>query len=188
MHAGNSFRFPARFSTLSLLDVTSGGIPTMKMKGLAWAAGWLALSTAAVFAATPTMSVQVRKAEIRSSPSFLGKVVASVGYGERVLVEQQNRDWMRVASAGQSGWMHASALTTKRIIMKAGEAAQTGASSGEMALAGKGFNSDVEAQFKANHKEIDFGPVDRMEKIAIPAPALLKFAAEGGLVMQGGAP
>jgi hypothetical protein len=58
-----------------------------------------------------------------------------------------------------------------------------------MALAGKGFNSDVESKFKANHKDIDFTPVDRMEKIKIPTSTLQKFALNGGLKMsEGGAP
>lgn len=151
-------------------------------------AGGLALCAAAALAATTTlMSVQVRKAEVRDTPSFLGKTVTSLAYGDRVSVEQQNGSWMRVTSSGQAGWIHASALTSKTIVMKAGDATQTAASSGELALAGKGFNSDVEAQFKASHKDINFGPVDRMEKINVPASALLEFAAEGGLKPKGGA-
>jgi hypothetical protein len=57
-----------------------------------------------------------------------------------------------------------------------------------MALAGKGFNSDVEAKFKSDHKDIDFKPVDRMEKIKIPNSTLQKFASTGELkASQGGA-
>jgi hypothetical protein len=55
-----------------------------------------------------------------------------------------------------------------------------------MALAGKGFNSDVESQFKANHKDIDFTWVDKMEKIKIPPPELKAFAKAGQLDAQGG--
>ena len=160
----------------------------MIKRRLLWMVGGLILSAVAALAATSTiMSVQVRKAEIRDTPSFLGKTVLSLAYGDKVVVEQQNGPWLRVTSSGQSGWMHSSALTSKAIVMKAGDATQTAASSGEMALAGKGFNSDVEAQFKASHRAIDFGPVDRMEKINISAATLLQFAAEGSLVPKGGA-
>jgi uncharacterized protein YgiM (DUF1202 family) len=134
------------------------------------------------------MSIQVRKAEIRETPSFLGKVVTELAYGDKVSVAQPQGAWMRVTFANQSGWVHTSALTTKNIVMKAGDGAQTSASSGEMALAGKGFNSDVEAKFKADHKNIDFTTVDRMEKIRIPTSALQKFADAGGLkASEGGA-
>jgi hypothetical protein len=47
--------------------------------------------------------------------------------------------------------MHSSALTKKKLKLAAGEAdAATTVSSEEQALAGKGFNSDVEAKFKEN--------------------------------------
>lgn len=149
--------------------------------------GALVLASAVTLAATATMmSVQVRKADIRETPSFLGKVLTSLAYGDKVTVQSENGAWLQVSSSGQSGWVHNSALTKKRIVIKSGEGAQTSASSGEMALAGKGFNSDVEAQFKAGHKDIDFSWVDKMEKIKIPASEIKEFTTAGHLEMQGG--
>ena len=124
--------------------------------------GAIVATAAVTLAATSAvMSVQVRKADIRETPSFLGKVLTSLSYGEKVTVQSENGAWMQVSSSGQSGWVHNSALTRKTVVMKSGEGAQTTASSGEMALAGKGFNSDVEAQFKAGHEDIDFSWVDQ---------------------------
>ena len=159
----------------------------MATKRLLCLMGGLGLSAAVTFAATATtMSVQVRKAEIRETPSYLGRVVSSIAYGDKVTVEAQDGAWMKVSSCGQSGWIHNSALTKKNIVMKAGQGAQTSASSGEMALAGKGFNSDVESQFKANHKDIDFSPVDKMEKIKIAPAVISEFARDGKLGAHGG--
>lgn len=147
----------------------------------------LGLSAAMALAATATiMSVQIRKGDIRDTPSPLGRIVATLGYGDKVTVQAENGAWFQVSAAGQSGWMHNSALTRKNIVMKAGENAQTAASSGEMALAGKGFNSDVEAQFKTNHMDIDFTWVDKMEKIRIAPKELAGFAKEGQLEARGG--
>ena len=146
----------------------------------------LAAATA-LAASTAIMSVQVRKADIRETPSFLGKIVSSVAYGAKVTVQSENGAWMQVSSGGLSGWVHNSALTKKNIVLKSGEGAQTSASSGEMALAGKGFNSDVEAQFKTNHRDIDFTWVDKMEKIRIPASQIREFTKDGQLSLQGGA-
>jgi uncharacterized protein YraI len=160
----------------------------MKLKFLRHIVVCAMLSGSAACAGSNSMSVQVRKADLRGTPSFLGKIVTSLPYGEKVAIEQQDGAWMKVSAAGQTGWVHSSALTARQVTLKAGAGNRTGASSSEMALAGKGFNADVEAQFKANHKDIDFGPVDRMEKIVIPASSLLKFASEGGLVPKGGAP
>lgn len=144
---------------------------------------------AALAAADKSMSVQVRKADVRDTPNVFGRIVTSLAYGDKVAVEAQTGPWMKVTVAGAPGWIHGSALTTKTIVMQAGANVDTAASSGELALAGKGFNADVEAQFKANHKDIDFKWVDRMEKIVIPPARLKAFAEAGSLTStaQGGA-
>jgi uncharacterized protein YgiM (DUF1202 family) len=159
----------------------------MFTKRLVCLIGGMGLSAAVTLAAATTiMSVQVRKAEVRDTPSFLGRVVTSVSYGDKVTVQTHNGAWVQVSTPAQSGWIHESALTKKNVVMKTGAGAQTTASSGEMALAGKGFNSDVEAQFKNNHKDIDFTWVDKMEKIKIPPSEIREFAKEGHLEIQGG--
>lgn len=149
----------------------------------------LALATAAS-AQTKTMSLQVRKGELRSTPSYLGAIVGSAAYGDRFAVEETRGAWMRVkAKTGSaSGWLHDSALTTKKVTLKAGEKdAEVAASSGELALAGKGFNSEVEAQFKAQNKEANFSAVDLMESIRIGVREMQDFLKAGAVTPKGGA-
>lgn len=160
----------------------------MCVKRLLHVGALLCLTATVALASAKTMSVQVRKAEIRDTPNFLGRIVASLAYGDKVTVAEQNGPWIRISAGGTTGWVHNSALTTKTIIMQAGASANTAASSGEMALAGKGFNADVEKQFKENHKDIDFKWVDRMEKIVVSPARIKAFADEAGLsAAQGGA-
>ena len=70
-----------------------------------------------------TMSVQVKKGEVRSNPSFLGRIVARLSFGERVDVFEKQGSWLRVGLPGSStkGWMHSSALTHKKIVLQAGD-------------------------------------------------------------------
>jgi hypothetical protein len=84
--------------------------------------------------------------------------------------------------------MHASALSEKRIVLKAGgKDAEVAASGGELALAGKGFNADVEAEFKARNRKIDFSWIDRMQAMKVPPEKITAFLQEGGLAPpQGG--
>jgi SH3-like domain-containing protein len=135
-------------------------------------------------AATPSeMSVQVKNVQLRSTPSFLGKPVAGLGYGDRVGVLEKQDVWLKVtAPGGESGWIHQSALTPRKIVLKAGaDEVGTTASSEELALAGKGFNSDVEAEFKSQNKDIDFTWIDKMEKIAVSPDEMTRFLKEGGV-------
>lgn len=157
---------------------------------------WLTAALVAVavsaFAAGPaTMSVQVKNGQIRSTPSFLGQVVAPLNYGDRVQVLETKNEWMKVTGpGGLSGWVHSSALTKKKIAMTAGsQDVQTGASGDELALASKGFNSDVEADFKSKHKDVDFTWVNRMEKYKVSPKEMQAFLKEGGVKSsEGGAP
>ena len=81
----------------------------------------LFLSTAAE--AQKIMSVQLRESQLRATPSFLGKVVAKLSYGERVTVLQEKGVWKKVAIYGKNvqGWIHETALTSKNIALKAGQ-------------------------------------------------------------------
>ena len=149
------------------------------------------LALAVTATANPiTMSLQVRTSDLRSTPSFLGKIVGTAAYGDRFTVEETRGAWSRVkAEEGiRSGWLHRSALTKKKVKLKAGEKdADVAASSGELALAGKGFNSDVEAQFKAQNAEANFAAIDIIEAIRVTTREVQKFLKTGGVVPKGGA-
>lgn len=129
------------------------------------------------------MSVQVQKAPIRATPGFLGQMTGASEYGARVSVVQKQGDWIKIRNEkGLTGWVHQSALTKKKIKMTAGtQTAQTAASGDELALAGKGFNSDVEAQFRAQNADADFTWVDRMEKMEVAPEESAAFLKEGGV-------
>ena len=152
--------------------------------------GLLMVIPALAAAPAPRMNVQVQSGQIRATPTFLGKVLATLVYGVSVEILQTKGDWMQVkASQGQVGWMHKSALTTKQVSMSSGASkAKTGASSDELALAGKGFNSDVEREYKAKNRNLNFAAVDRMEKIKIPATEMQTFLQTGAVKpAEGGA-
>ncbi len=129
----------------------------------------IVLASAALAGDPATMSVQVKTGQVLDTPSFLGKVITRVNYGDRLQVLDHQGDWSKIAAPdGTSGWIHSSALTKKKVSMNAGDQnAQTAASGDELALAGKGFNSDVEADFKAKNRNVDFTWVDKMEKIKV---------------------
>ena len=135
-----------------------------------------------------TLTVQVRDGQVRATPSFLGKIVGTLHYGDRVTVLDQNGDWNRVNSPRFRGWMHSSALTKSNISLQAGgNNAPLAASGDELALAGKGFNKQVESAFKAKNPQMDYAWVDRMEAIKVSPEEMAQFLRQGGLSPQGGA-
>ncbi len=144
--------------------------------------GCVALAATGAWAAKE-MSVQVRDGQLRSRASFLGTVTGTVAYGDRVTVNQVQAGWCEVATAtGATGWIHESALTPKRVELSSGAGdARTGASGEEVALAGKGFSKEVEAEYKKQNKDIDYTWVDWMGKQTVANDRLVQFLKEGGL-------
>ncbi len=139
-------------------------------------------------AAVKRMSVQVRSAPLRATPSFLGKIGASLAYGDRVEVVETKADWMQVKlEDGRSGWLHASALTEKKVVLKAGaEDVDAAASGKEVALAGKGFNKQVEESYRGKNAQLDYARVDQMERMNTTAQERESFLKQGGLSATGG--
>jgi hypothetical protein len=157
----------------------------LKKKALALALGLCLCGVLAL--AAKVMNVQVRDGQVRDNPSFLGKIVGKASYGQSVEVLGEQGDWLKVSlSGGASGWMHRSSLTTQQLALSGGSGASQGVSGKEMALAGKGFSAEVEADYRRSHGG-DFAAINQMERISYDPAALLSFLAQGDIKPQGGA-
>ncbi len=154
---------------------------------------WLWMGVAGMTLASWTamaevMSVQVRETTLRKTPSFLGQTVATVRYGDKVEVLGQQGDWRQVNAGGATGWLNKSALTTQNIRMSGGgQDAQVNASGDEIALAGKGFSKEVEADFKTKNPSANYDDVNAIEKIKIGDAALDEFLKAGDVKPAEGA-
>jgi len=135
-----------------------------------------------------TLNVQVRTGKLREQPSFLGRIVAEVSYGDSLRILREQGEWLMArTSAGRQGWIHSSALTDDEIVLSAGTGeVATGASGDELALAGKGFNAQVEAEYRAQNREIDFAWVDRMEKFIVSPEEMAGFLRMGQVTPPSG--
>jgi uncharacterized protein YgiM (DUF1202 family) len=135
------------------------------------------------------LSVQVRDGQVRTKPSFLGTVIATVHYGDRLVVVQTKESWVEVTLPGsKQGWIHLSALTEKKIILNPNaEQVSQAASNDELALAGKGFNKQVEEQFRKQNSQANFAGVDKMETFRVSQEEMAQFLKAGDLKPQGGA-
>ena len=157
----------------------------MRKQFACMAVACVCLAALAAFAAQ-MMTVQVRDGQIRSTPSFLGKIVGRVSYGQAVSVIDTRGDWSHVSSSGVKGWVHASALTTADLRLRSGSGQAPSSVSGqEMALAGKGFNAQVEQKYRQTHGG-DYASVDRMERATMRTEQLMAFLKEGGVSPRGG--
>ncbi|MFW5742404.1 MAG: SH3 domain-containing protein [Spirochaetota bacterium] len=143
----------------------------------------------ALFAIEPgdTLAVSVREGELRSAPGFLSTIEERLPYGESLTALGVRGDWVRVESNGSEGWLHSTAVLPPKEMNLTGSASEdTGTTSREIALAGRGFNEQVEQEYQ-EQQELDFGGVDEMETLLLPPAELGDFlAAIGAQILEEG--
>lgn len=135
------------------------------------------------------MSVQVKEAHVRGAPSFLGEIVGKFVYGDRVRIVEESGAWRKVGPAEgvPKGWLHSSALTKRKVVLQPGKVdVEEAATSDELALAGKGFNKQVEELFSSDNPDADYAWIDWMEQIVVSHDEMRRFQEEGGLSPKGG--
>jgi hypothetical protein len=139
------------------------------------------LAATLAFAGGKMLSVQVKSSVLRANPSFLSPPRAKVAYGDRLGLLGERGPWALVEDSSRKGWIHQTAMTEKHVILNAGSAvAKRAASSGEVALAGKGFNDEVEGRY-SELMELDFKLVDMVIASKVDEAKIASFVAEGKL-------
>ena len=122
--------------------------------------------------------VSSKEAALKSSTGFFAGTTGTLPMGEEVNVLRINGNWAEVRSRTNSsltGWTAVSNLSSRRIV-----AAGTSATATEVALAGKGFNQEIEDAYKADGS-LNFADVDRTEAISVSQNELYQFVTEGRL-------
>lgn len=144
-----------------------------------------------LFAFTPgdVPAVSVRNAGLRSGAGFLAAITEQLDYGESVEVLEVRGDWVRVrvVASGDEGWLHTTTIEDKESLRleQVQDSRTAGTTSREIALAGRGFNEQVEAEYKSE-KGLDFTLVDEMEGYGQSMEGLATFFRVAGLTFGEG--
>jgi len=128
-----------------------------------------------------TMYVAVKSLALKASTGFFASTKGTLNYGDRVTILQvngKNAEIRSVANSSLSGWTATANLSAKQIV----SGNTNTASAKEVALAGKGFNQEVENAYKSKGK-VNYADVDKVEKISVNETDLKKFLEDGRLAM-----
>jgi hypothetical protein len=137
-------------------------------------------ASAALYA--ETVRVITKENTIRQDCRFFSPVSAKVKYGDSMDVTSKEVDWYRVRFNEIDGCIHKSAVEEKVFkLTDLMSSSQKTASADEVALAGKGFNPQVEESFKKKRPDLDFRVVDKIETYGAKEGDLRKFIENGGL-------
>jgi hypothetical protein len=187
------------------------GIPGQgRARGRSWlAAGWLLAGcllagVAAGVVAAAEVVVTVKQTAIRADRQFYAASLGTARFTERLEVLGSEQGWFKVRHAGVSGWVHGSAVgeggggasvagtlggigdALGSLTGRPAQPAGKGHSEDEVALAGKGFNNEVEGQYRQRHPRANFAAVDRLEGLSAAPDEVRAFADEGKLLAAAG--
>lgn len=130
-----------------------------------------------------TASVITKENAIREYCKFFAPVKARIRYLDTLEILSSEGDWFRVKFKAVEGCIHRGAIE-KKVVTGSGlpfSRKSPGLSESEAALAGKGFNPQVESSFKQKHPEMKYHLVDTIEKFTMSDRDLSQFMTTGGL-------
>jgi len=118
--------------------------------------------------------VVVHKAPLKETASFFANDLGSLSLGDTVTLVRERGKWTQIRAGAITGWVLSSSLSARRIVSSGVNAMAT-----EVSLAGKGFSSELEMEYRESG--LDYSIVDMMESTLIGAEELLEFISEGHL-------
>jgi len=126
-----------------------------------------------------TMYVSVKEIALKSGTGFFASTKGTIKYGDTVTIVRVDGRFVEVRSASNiTGWTATANLSARQVV--AGTSST--ATAKEVALAGKGFNAEVESSYREN-QNLNYADVDRVESISVDEAALRRFLEEGRLSM-----
>jgi uncharacterized protein YgiM (DUF1202 family) len=135
---------------------------------------------AAQIRAGGTLYVAVRTVTLKSGTGFFASNRGTLNYGDRVTVIRVDGRFVEVRSAANpslTGWTASANMSVRQVI--AGTSST--ATAREVAMAGKGFNQEVEESFRDQNRTLNYADVDRVEAITVQESVLRRFLEEGRL-------
>ena len=132
-----------------------------------------------------TATVITKQSAIRESCRFFSPVKATVHYNDVLEVISKEGDWYKVKFKGVEGCIHKSSIEKKSVSLSNLVGSEKQSTSGEeVALAGNGFNPQVEAAYQKENPSLNFRAVDRVESYDTSESKLIQFIQSGKLNLQ----
>lgn len=150
----------------------------MRSRLLLVLAAWI---TAAA-ATAGTITVLVQETALRKRPQSYSPSVGTARLGQKFESAGLESGFYKT----DSGYIHSSAVTTRKASVSGGDGVGGSATAEEVTLAGKGFNAQVEKSYGSKNGSANFAAVNAMERRSVSENQLFDFLRAGGLLPAGG--
>jgi hypothetical protein len=133
------------------------------------------------------LTVTRKTTKLRSQKRSFAPGVADLKEGDKLAYESKDGAWYAAKLGTKSGWLHESDVSTNPEVRLSGQGVRESYSTTETSAARKGFNPQVEKQYRADNPSLDraFRAIDELEARELPEAELRAFLTEGGLLREG---
>ena len=158
----------------------------MPIRGTApWLLVALALSAGHEAQGTPLI-VTKKTTKLRTQKRLFAPAVCDLTEGDRVTLNGSEGAWRNVTFGTKNGWIHESDVTAKTDVRLSGQGVRENYTASEQAAARKGFNPDVEREYRNQHPNLGpaFQKVDEIQARQVDEQEIERFLLEGRLVRK----
>jgi hypothetical protein len=134
-----------------------------------------------------TVIVTRKETKLRAQKRLFAPGVADLHEGDKLKVDSKDGAWLELEFQGTTGWLHETDVTANKEVRLSGEGVRENYSASEAAAARKGFNPQVEREYRGKNPNLDhaFQLVDKLQATKASEQEVQRFLETGGLLKEG---
>lgn len=124
-----------------------------------------------------------KQTKLRAQKRAFAPGVQDLVEGDKLEFLAKEGAWISARYQQTTGWLHGSDVTERKDVRLSGQGVRETYSAAETGAAKKGFNPQVERQYRLDNPALDaaFAKVDALEKVRVDDTELRTFLEQGGL-------
>ena len=133
------------------------------------------------------LTVTRKTTKLRAQKRSFAKPVADLKEGDQLVFQQREGAWLAAKLGEVAGFVHETDVTDKRDVRLSGQGLRENYSTSETAAAKKGFNPQVEKQYRDDNPNLEsaFALVDKLQARTVAEDTIRQFLLEGRLLKEG---
>ncbi len=133
------------------------------------------------------LTVTRKTTKLRAQKRSFAPAIADLVEGDKLTFEKKDGAWLAVKFGQKAGFVHQTDVSTNPDVRLSGQGVRETYSTSETAAAKKGFNPQVEKQYRTNNPNLErtFKLLDQLEAAGVPEADLRAFLVEGKLLPEG---
>jgi hypothetical protein len=134
-----------------------------------------------------SLTVTRKTTKLRAQKKFFAPAVAELREGDKLVFDKRDGAWLAVKFDKLAGWLHETDVSSNPDVRLSGEGVRENYSASETSAARKGFNPQVEKNYRSKNPDLEqaFRLVDTLQARAVPEATIRAFLVDGGLLQEG---